>query len=222
MKGWPNRHTRHRIGLAAALIAAVTACSAAPTSGQALPGPSEAPSRVGSARPRPRPAARQPPSPPPNTSWSSCWRTRTSTKCWAPERALPRPPRPNRGRLHQRARRNPPQSAQLPRPVLRQHTGDHRRLLPSAIRRAEPGHPATDRGPQLRRLLRKPACARLHRLPPRRVRPEALALGGVHQPPAGREPALERVACLLRPTAHGRLRHPQPLQRHARLRGQRW
>ena len=62
----------------------------------------------------------------------------------------------------------------------------------------------------------------LHRLPPRRVRPEALALGGVHQPPAGREPALERVACLLRPTAHGRLRHPQPLQRHARLRGQRW
>jgi hypothetical protein len=49
MRGWPSRHTRHRIGLAAALIAAVTACSAAPHSGSPLPGRSEAPSRVGSA-----------------------------------------------------------------------------------------------------------------------------------------------------------------------------
>ena len=49
MKGWPRRHTRHRMGLAAALVAAVTACSAAPTSGPAHPGPSERPSRVGSA-----------------------------------------------------------------------------------------------------------------------------------------------------------------------------
>ena len=51
MRCWPHRHTRHRIGLAAALIAAVTACSAAPSSGSPLPGPSEAPSRVGSAPP---------------------------------------------------------------------------------------------------------------------------------------------------------------------------
>src|SRR4051795_11786545 len=51
MRGWPSRHTRHRIGLAAAFVAAVTACSAAPTSGQALPGPPEAPSRVGTAAP---------------------------------------------------------------------------------------------------------------------------------------------------------------------------
>ena len=35
MKGWPRRPTRHRMGLAAALVAAVTACSAAPTSGPA-------------------------------------------------------------------------------------------------------------------------------------------------------------------------------------------
>jgi len=51
MRGWPSRHTRHRIGLAAAVVAVVTACSAAPTSGQALPGPSEVPSRVGTAAP---------------------------------------------------------------------------------------------------------------------------------------------------------------------------
>jgi len=49
MKGWPRRPTRRRMGLAAALVAAVTACSAAPTSGPAHPGPSERPSRVGSA-----------------------------------------------------------------------------------------------------------------------------------------------------------------------------
>lgn len=73
-------------------------------------------------------------------------------------------------------RRHPPQPAQLPRVVQRQHSGNHQRLLPAHVQQRQPRPPADRRRADLRRLLGGPAVNRFHRLHLGPLRPQALAL----------------------------------------------
>ena len=148
-----------------------------------------------------------------------CWRTRTSTKCWAAAKRRSSTSSPTPG---------PTSPTRTPRPTPASPTTSPcspatPRASPTTpafprFARAEPGHPAAGRGSELRRLLRGLPAPGFTGCRSGEYAQKHAPVGGVHQPPAGREPALERVACRLRPTAHGRLRHPEPLQRHARLR----
>ena len=75
------------------------------------------------------------------------------------------------------------------------------------------------RRPHVRRLLRGPAGRRVHRLLGRRATPASTTRGSTSRRPGRGQPAASAFPDRLRDAADRLLRHPEPVQRHARLPG---
>ncbi len=120
------------------------------------------------------------------------------------------------GAVHQQPRRGPPEPAELPGPVRRQHRGRGRRRRAAVVLGPRP-RVGTGRGRQdVRRLQRAAAGGREHGPHLPGLRPQAQPVVRLHRRAGRGQPAVRRLPHQLRRPAHRLGRHPRPGRRHAR------
>ena len=174
-------------GLVGLLLSGCTSGSAAPTAGAGAPAPRTAPAPGSPTSSDSSPYLLVPPDHVLVVVFEN-----EDAEASAPERPTsPRSPRPGRSSPTRTARPTPASPT-----TSRCSPGPPRASRTTAARgfsARQPGRPAARGRARLRRLLRGAARGRLHRVPQRRLRPQAQPVGGLHQPAGRGEPAVHRV-----------------------------